>query len=115
MLRNGSHVIHYGTEGHDTYFTLNFGLAERELVDSLTQIPVSLYGIWLLFRHELFEPEVKEVMTPQVFKHCLFWIMETHPPRTFGEDNITHSFSLLLQKIQDVVTNRICPNYFSNR
>ncbi|XP_033755654.1 uncharacterized protein LOC117338408 isoform X2 [Pecten maximus] len=116
MVRKGCYVIPSDDDKDgETVFMLSFAVPERELVRSLNQTQINIYGYWLTIIDQKLPSSLKSVLNETVVKHCLFWLVQDYPQDTWVEVNVIRCMSLVLKKLMDVTRNRSCPNFFVKR
>lgn len=116
MVRKGCFVVPSDdVQDNEMVFMLSFAVPEMELMRSLNQTQINIYGYWLTILEQKVPQSLKPYLTDTVVKHCLFWILQDYPQDTWIELNVTRCMKLLLAKLIEVTRNRSCPNFFVKR
>ncbi|XP_060079472.1 uncharacterized protein LOC132558871 [Ylistrum balloti] len=116
MVRKGCFVVPSDDDQDgEAVFMLSFAVPERELIRSLNQTQINVYGYWLTILEQKMPDSLKAVFNETVVKHCLFWVIQDYPPDLWVEVNVARCMDLVLKKFFDVTRNRSCPNFFVKR
>ena len=97
---------------NDTSFTVNFDLAEQELVKSFSTRERYVYAIFTFISDSIFPGNISPEMYKKAIKHTLFWsLQESFSKEDRNEDLIAYIHTLN-RKLQRSVSNGTCRHFF---